>query len=129
MLNRDIRIIETFIILVHFIIRGNYWLLNFCITLKHQNIDNTTNLNYNALARQRTKQKHRGQREGEMKRVGGGVGIGTILLVGLTLLLGGDTSAIIGSLLRSGIQQTQGPTTNQPYQGSAQEEALAELLG
>ena len=49
----------------------------------------------------------RGQRGGGMKRVGGGIGIGTILLIGLTLLLGGDASDIIGSLLQGGVQQTQ----------------------
>ena len=71
----------------------------------------------------------RGQRGGGMKRVGGGIGIGTILLIGLTLLLGGDASDIIGSLLQGGTQQTQAPTINQPYQGSPQEEALAQLVG
>jgi len=71
----------------------------------------------------------RGQRGGGMKRVGGGIGIGTILLIGLTLLLGGDASDLLGSLLQGGVQQTQAPTTTQPYQGSQQEEALAELVG
>ncbi len=78
----------------------------------------------------RNVEDRRGQRGGGMKRVGGGIGIGTILLIGLTLLLGGDASDLLGSLLQGGVQQTQSPTTtNQPYQGSQQEEALAELVG
>ncbi len=72
----------------------------------------------------------RGQSGGGMRKVGGGIGIGTILLLLLTLFLGGDASDLIGGLLQGGAQQLPAPTqTNQPYQGNQQEEALAELVG
>lgn len=74
----------------------------------------------------------RGQNgRGGMGKVGGGIGIGTIILLGLALLFGGDTSSILGSLLNSGIQQG-GPSTtqsNQPYVESDQEAALADIVG
>jgi predicted metalloprotease len=65
-----------------------------------------------------------------MTKVGGGIGIGTILLVVINLLMGGDMSSVLGTLLSGA--QSQGTTTttsNQPYQGSEQEEALADLVG
>ncbi len=71
----------------------------------------------------------RGQRGGGMTRVGGGIGIGTIILLGIALLFGGDASSILGSLLNSGMQAPTTTQTNQPYQASEQEEALAELVG
>ena len=67
-----------------------------------------------------------------MRKIGGGIGIGTVLLLVLTLLMGGDASDIIGTLVQSGGGASQTVPTqtnnNQPYQGSAQEEALAELV-
>lgn len=66
---------------------------------------------------------------GTMTKIGGGIGIGTILLVVLNLLMGGDMSSVLGTLLSGA--QTQAPTStnNQPYKGSEQEEALADLVG
>ena len=66
-----------------------------------------------------------------MRKIGGGIGIGTILLLVLTLVMGGDASDILGTLLQSAGSSQPVPTetsNGQPYQGSAQEEALAELV-
>ncbi|MCL4116879.1 UNVERIFIED_CONTAM: hypothetical protein GTU68_060630 [Idotea baltica] len=60
-----------------------------------------------------------------MKRVGGGIGIGTILLIIATIIFGGDPSEIL-----SGVQQQQGQVqqTNEPYVPSGQEQELAQLV-
>lgn len=62
-----------------------------------------------------------------MRRVGGGIGIGTILLVIGTIIFGGDPSDIL-----SGIQSQGGPAGQQApseaYQPSEQEQALAQIV-
>lgn len=68
---------------------------------------------------------------GGMRKVGGGIGLGTIVLIALTLLFGGDVSSLLGPLLSGGANtQIQAPSgSNQPYVGSEQEEALADIVG
>jgi predicted metalloprotease len=91
-------------------------------------------MRYQGREQSRNIEDRRGQRGGGgMRKIGGGIGIGTVLLLVLTLLMGGDASDILGTLVQSGGgagQSIPTPTNNnQPYQGNAQEEALAELVG
>ena len=67
------------------------------------------------------------------RRVGGGLGIGTIILVVITLLMGGDLGDALrifsnsgggGSAVSAPTQSTQGPTTT----GNEQEDELAEFV-
>ena len=90
-------------------------------------------MRYQGREQSKNVEDRRGQRGGgNMRKIGGGIGIGTVLLLVLTLLMGGDASDIIGTLIQSGGGASQTVPTqtnnNQPYQGSAQEEALAELV-
>jgi len=66
----------------------------------------------------------RGQRTA--RNIGGGLGIGAILLAILFMFLGQDPSAILEGAQQQPQTQQQ---TNQPYVGSEQEEALADLVG
>lgn len=66
----------------------------------------------------------RGQKS-SMRRIGGGIGIGTILLIIATIIFGGDPSEILSSVQQQG--QTQ-QSTNEPYVQSAQEQELAGLV-
>lgn len=78
----------------------------------------------------RNVEDRRGSSGGGMRRVGGGLGIGTILLVILALVFGGDMSSVLGPLLSGGTQvSTQQQNPNTPYVGSKQEEALADMVG
>ncbi len=61
-----------------------------------------------------------------MQKVGGGIGIGTILLIIGTIIFGGDPSALLSGLLTQGGQI--GQASEQPYVPSAQEQELAELV-
>lgn len=65
------------------------------------------------------------RRGNTVKKVGGGIGIGTILLIIAAMIFGGDPSEIL-----SGLQQGQGQvqTTNESYVPSAQEQELAQLV-
>ena len=61
-------------------------------------------------------------------RVGGGIGLGTILIVFLVILFGGDPSEILQGLQQS--QTTQAPTSrNQEYQGSEIDNIRANQVG
>ena len=63
-----------------------------------------------------------------MKRVGGGIGIGTILLVIMALLMGDDPGRVLGSVMT---QSQGGQTTSeadQSFQPSAQEQELAQMV-
>ena len=62
-----------------------------------------------------------------MKRVGGGIGIGTILVVIMSLLMGEDPLKVIGSAMNQG-QQGGSVATDQPYTPSAQEQELAQMV-
>lgn len=64
-----------------------------------------------------------------MRRVGGGIGIGTILILLVSLFLGGDTGQILGSIM-GGMAQQQEQTvpSNQPYQETAKEKALSQMV-
>ena len=89
-------------------------------------------MRYQGREQSKNVEDRRGQSGGGMRKIGGGIGIGTILLLVLTLVMGGDASDILGTLLQSGGSSQPVPTetTNgQPYQSNAQEEALAELVG
>ena len=60
-----------------------------------------------------------------MKRVGGGIGIGTIIVVIAAILMGEDP----GKVLSSAAQQSQGQQTQtRDYQPSAQEQELAQMV-
>ena len=62
-----------------------------------------------------------------MRRVGGGIGIGTILIAIVAMLLG-DQDAL-GSLMNEAAQGAgASATTTQEYQPSAQEEELAQMV-
>ena len=63
-----------------------------------------------------------------MTRVGGGIGIGTILVILINLMLGGDISSLIGPILSNATNQSQ-VSNDTPYQGSEQEEALRDIVG
>jgi len=89
-------------------------------------------MRYQGREQSKNVEDRRGQRGGGMRKIGGGIGIGTILLLVLTLVMGGDASDILGTLLQSGGSSQPVPTetsNGQPYRGSQQEEALAELVG
>lgn len=68
-------------------------------------------------------------RGGGMRRVGGGIGIGTIVIVLLSLLFGGDVGSLLGPLISGGSQIQAPQSQNTPYVGSKQEEALADMVG
>ena len=63
-----------------------------------------------------------------MKRVGGGIGIGTILVVIMALLFGDDPGRVLGSVLNQAGQKQAPSSSNQQYQPSAQEEELAQMV-
>ena len=63
-----------------------------------------------------------------MKRVGGGIGIGTILVVIMALLFGDDPGRVLGSVLNQAGQKQAPTSSNQQYQPSAQEEELAQMV-
>lgn len=62
-----------------------------------------------------------------MKRVGGGIGIGTILVVVMSILMGEDPGQVIGGVL-SQQGQTQPAPSSEAYQPSAQEQELAQMV-
>jgi len=62
-----------------------------------------------------------------MKRVGGGIGIGTILVVIMALLMGDDPGKVLGSVM-SQAQNQPSSSSNQPYQPSGQEQELAQMV-
>ena len=66
----------------------------------------------------------RGQR---MKRVGGGIGVGTILLVILAVIFGQDPSGLLGGLM-SGASTGQMQSETVDYRPDAEEEALAGMV-
>lgn len=76
----------------------------------------------------REQSKNIDDRRGQKKarNIGGGLGIGAILLAILFMFLGQDPSAILEGAQQQPQTQQQ---TNQPYVGSEQEEALADLVG
>ncbi len=62
-----------------------------------------------------------------MKRVGGGIGIGTILLVLFAILSGEDPGRILGQVMRQAGGQ-QSSATEQPYEPSREEQILAQQV-
>ena len=61
-----------------------------------------------------------------MKRIGGGIGIGTIIVVIMSILMGEDPGQVIGSVMT---EAQQGPSQQtEQYQPSAQEQELAEMV-
>ncbi len=80
-------------------------------------------MRYQGREKSKNIEDRRGQR---MKRVGGGIGIGTILLIIAAIIFGGDPGQIL-----SGVQQQPGQvqTQNQPYQASELEQELEQLVG
>ena len=62
-----------------------------------------------------------------LKRVGGGIGIGTIIVVIMSILMGEDPGQVIGGVL-SNQGQPQSAPSGQTYQPSAQEEELAQMV-
>jgi len=79
-------------------------------------------MRYEGRERSRNIEDRRGR---SMKRVGGGIGIGTILLVIAAIIFGGDPAQVL-----SGVQQQggQAQTQSQPYQASELEQELEELV-
>lgn len=72
----------------------------------------------------------RGNRSSPVKRIGGGIGIGTILLVILAIFMGNDPGQVLGSVMRD---QMSAPSTstnnsNTPFQPSAEEQELAQMV-
>ncbi len=61
-----------------------------------------------------------------MKRVGGGIGIGAILIAIVAMLLGDDRA--LGSLMTEMAQGQSAPTTTQEYQPTGQEQELAQMV-
>ena len=80
-------------------------------------------MRYQGREKSKNIEDRRGQR---MKRVGGGIGIGTILLIIAAIIFGGDPGQIL-----SGVQQQPGQVQmeNQPYQASELEQELEQLVG
>lgn len=64
--------------------------------------------------------------KGTMKRVGGGIGIGTILMIIAVIIFGGDPSEILSGVQQQ--QQGQTQQSNEPFAPSAQEQELAQLV-
>lgn len=64
------------------------------------------------------------RRGSSMKRVGGGIGIGTIIIAGIIFLLGGNPMALLQQAAEEGQVQQQ----SQPYQATELEEQLKELV-
>ena len=63
-----------------------------------------------------------------MKRVGGGIGIGTILLLVFALMSGEDPGRVLGQVFNQA-QTQQAPTQgNQPFQPTEQEQILAQQV-
>ena len=62
-----------------------------------------------------------------MRRVGGGIGLGTILVVIMAIVMGEDPGQVIGSVMNQQAQ-TQNAPAGQDYQPSAQEEELAQMV-
>ncbi len=60
-----------------------------------------------------------------MKRIGGGIGLGTIVVVIAAILMGEDPGRVLSSAMQQG-QQAPGQT--QEYQPSAQEQELAQMV-
>ena len=63
----------------------------------------------------------------QMKRVGGGIGIGTVLLILLAVLSGEDPGAIFGQVMNQTNTQAI-PQSGEEYQPSQQEEILAQQV-
>ena len=64
---------------------------------------------------------------GRMKRVGGGIGIGAIIMLGIALLMGEDPGKILGQLAnQQGQRAPQGRV--EQFQPSAQEQELAQMV-
>lgn len=61
-----------------------------------------------------------------VKRIGGGIGIGTILIVGIMLLLGGDPSDVLRQVAQPQVQQT---TQSGEYKETALEKQLSQIVG
>ncbi len=76
----------------------------------------------------REKSKNVEDRRGQTaKRIGGGIGIGTIIMVALALLMGQDPSSILKQVIQQQQQQPSAQTTtNAPR--SAEEDELAEFV-
>ncbi|MEZ4887238.1 MAG: neutral zinc metallopeptidase [Chitinophagales bacterium] len=74
------------------------------------------------------KSKNVEDRRGQtMRRVGGGIGISTIIMIGLALLSGQDLGSVLMQVFQQQAQtQTQTQTTNEPR--SAEEDELAEFV-
>jgi len=75
----------------------------------------------------REKSKNVEDRRGQTaKRIGGGIGISTIIMVALALLMGQDPSSILKQVIQQQQQQPQAQTTNTPR--SAEEDELAAFV-
>lgn len=76
----------------------------------------------------REKSKNVEDRRGQTaKRIGGGIGIGTIIMVALALLMGQDPSSILRQVIQQQQQQPQAQTTNNTPR-SAEEDELADFV-
>ncbi len=62
-----------------------------------------------------------------MKRVGGGIGLGTIVVVIMAILMGDDPGQVIGNVMNQQAQGQQAPSGEQ-FQPSAQEQELAQMV-
>ena len=60
-----------------------------------------------------------------MKRIGGGIGLGTIVVVIAAILMGEDPGRVLGSAMQQG---QQSPSQSQEYRPSAQEQELAQMV-
>lgn len=75
----------------------------------------------------REKSKNVEDRRGQTaKRIGGGIGVGTIIMVVLALLMGQDPGSILKQVIQQQQQQPSAQTTNQPR--SAEEDELAAFV-
>lgn len=63
-----------------------------------------------------------------MRRVGGGIGIGTIIVVIMALLFGDDPGRVLGSVMSQAQQGGQSTTTSADFNPSAQEQELAQMV-
>jgi len=67
------------------------------------------------------------RRGSTMKRVGGGIGIGTILVVIMAILMGEDPGRVLGSVMNQPAQ-TQTGEIDPSYQPSGEEQELAQMV-
>jgi len=84
-------------------------------------------MRYQGRERSKNVEDRRGQGT-SMRKVGGGIGLGTVLLMGVVFLLGGDPSSLLQNAAQQSQQQGRQQQTNQPYRASEQEQALKELV-